>query len=176
METNGRVVKRENTAAQLKVVAITAAWFVLSSSAANVCAQNTGNDDRMIQSGSRLQVSGYETFASRPNPPAIFPGKNIRNSETGEAASNGRIIVNPVMEREKPASIQPIGSTPLAVEAGASVKIVTVTSDESPVPTHSTNVTLWDEIAPPVPSPMPADAATRSSPGDVASAGTQRTQ
>jgi len=174
MESTGCVVIRENTAARIKVAVISAAWFVLGSSAANVCAQNSANEDRMIQPMSRSVVSGYETFATRTNPPAIFMERNIGSSDAGEAASNGSIIVDPVMERGQPASIQPIASAPLAVQGGTSVEKVTATSETSPLPTHATSVTLWDEIAPP--APVPADSATRSSPGDVASTGAQRTQ
>ena len=176
MESTGRVVIRENTAASIKVAVISAAWFVLGSSAANVCAQNSANEDRLIQPTSRPVVSGYETFATRTNPPAIFRERNIGSSDAGEAAPNGSIIVDPVMERGQPASIQPIASAPLAVQGGASVEKVTATRETSPLPTHAASVTLWDEIAPPVPAPVPADSATRSSPGDVASTGTQRAQ
>jgi len=174
MESTGCVVIRENTAARIKVAVISAAWFVLGSSAANVCAQNSANEDRMIQPMSRSVVSGYETFATRTNPPAIFMERNIGSSYAGEVASNGSIIVDPVMERGQPASIQLIASAPLAVQGGTSVEKVTATRETSPLPTHATSVTLWDEIAPP--APVPADSATRSSPGDVASTGAQRTQ
>jgi hypothetical protein len=40
----------------------------------------------------------------------------------------------------------------------------------------SNSVTLWDEIAPPVPAPVPVDAAARATPGDVANSGVRRTQ
>jgi hypothetical protein len=176
MKSTGRVVKRENTATAHKIAVISAAWFVLSSSAANVCAQNAANEDRVIQPASSLVVSGYETFVTRPNPPAIFMERKIGSSDAGEAVSNERIIVNPVKEREQPASLQPIASAPLAVQAGTTLEKVTATREVSPVTAHTTSVTLWDEIAPPVPAPVPADAATRSAPGDVASAGAQRTQ
>ena len=176
MESTRRVVKRENIAATYKIAVISAAWFVLSSSADNVCAQNTSSEDRVIQSASRPIVSGYETFGTRPNPPAIYTERNIGSLAAGEAASNERIIVNSVMEQEKPASVQRIASAPLAVRADTTLEKVTATRAESSVTEHTTSVTLWDEIAPPVPAPVPADAATRSSPGDVASAGAQRTQ
>ena len=176
MESTGCVVKRENTATRLKVAVISAAWFVLSSSAANVCAQNTANDDRVIHSKSRPVVFEYETSATRQNPPAIFMERKIGSADTGEAASNEHIIVNPAMEAEQPASIQPIASAPLPVRAGTTLEKVTATREESPVAEHTTNVTLWDEIAPPVRAPIPVDAATRSAPGDVASVGSQRTQ
>jgi len=176
MESTGCVVKRENTATAHKIAVISAACFVLSSSADNVCAQNTANDDAVIRPTSSLGVSGYETFVTRPNPPAIITERKNGSRDAGEAVSNERIIVNPVTEREQPASIQPIASAPLAMRADTSVKKITATREESPVTGHTTNVTLWDEIAPPVPAPVPTDAATRSAPGDVASAGTQRTQ
>ena len=176
MESTGCVVKRENTATAHKIAVISAVWFVLSSSAENVCAQNTANDDRVIQPKSASVLSEYETFATRPNPPDIFMERKIGSADTGEAASNGRIIVNPVMEREPPASVQPIASAPLPVRSDTALEKVTATREESPVTTHTTSVTLWDEIAPPVPAPVPVDAGTHSSPGDVASAGAQRTQ
>jgi hypothetical protein len=176
MESAGSVVKPEITASQLKVAVISAAWFVLSSSAANVCAQNTANDDRVIQSKSRPVVSEYETFATRQNPPAIFMERKIGSADAGEVASNEHIIVNPAMEAEQPASVQPIASAPLPVRADTALEKVTATREESPMVEHTTNVTLWDEIAPPVRAPIPVDAATRSAPGDVASAGTQRAQ
>lgn len=176
MESTGCVVKRENTAPRLRVAVISAAWFVLSSSAANVCAQNNASEDSVIQPASRAVVSEYETFATRQNPPAIFTERKTPGADAGEAASNERIIVNPVMGAERPASVQRIASAPLAVRANTSVEKVTATREELPVTAHATSVTLWDEIAPPVPAPVPADAATRSSPGDVASAGAQRTQ
>ncbi|MEA3091815.1 MAG: hypothetical protein QOJ04_3157 [Caballeronia sp.] len=176
MESTGGVVKQENTATAHKVAVISAAWFVLSSSADNVCAQNNANDDRMIQPTSPFVVSGNETFVTRPNPPAIFTERKIGSAQAGEAASNERIIVNPVMEREQPASVQPIASAPLAVRAGTTLEKVTATREGSPVTAHTTSVTLWDEIAPPVPAPAPVDAGTRSAPGDVASAGSQRAQ
>jgi len=175
MESTGYVDKRENTATRLKVAVISAAWFVLSSSAANVCAQNTANDDRVIQPMSRPVVSEYETSATRQNPPAIFIERKIGSAGAGEAASNEHIIVNPAMETEQPASVQPIASAPLPVRADTALEKVTATREESPVAAHTTNVTLWDEVAPPVRAPVPVDAATRSAPGDVASAGTQRT-
>jgi hypothetical protein len=176
MESTGCVVKRENTATRHKVAVISAAWLVLGSSAANVCAQNITNDDRVIQPKSRPIVSEYETFATRPNPPAIFRERRIGSADAGEAASNEHIIVNPVMDAEQPASIQPIASAPLAVRADTTLEKVTATREESPVTAHTTNVTLWDEIAPPVPAPIPVDAAARSAPGDVASVGSQRAQ
>ncbi|CAH2794268.1 MAG: hypothetical protein CBCREVIR_1609 [Candidatus Burkholderia crenata] len=96
----------------------------------------------MIQPTFRPVVFGYETFATRPNPPAIFLERNIGSSDAGEAASNGSIIVDPVIERGKPASIQPIASAPLAVQGGTSVEKVTVMRETSPFPTHATSVTL----------------------------------
>jgi len=176
MESTGCVVKRENTATAHKIAVISAVCFVLSSSADNVCAQNTANDDRVIQPTSLPVVSEYETFVTRPNPPAIFMERKIGSGNAGEAASNERIIVNPVMEREQPASVQPIASAPLAVRADTTLEKVTATTEESPATAHTTSVTLWDEIAPPVPAPVPVDAGTHSTPGDVASAGSQRAQ
>jgi hypothetical protein len=176
MESTGCVVKRENTATAHKIAVIGAVWFVLSSSGDNVCAQNNANEDRVIQPASPRLVSEYETFATRPNPPAIFMERKIGSADAGEAGSNERIIVNPAMEREQPASVQPIASAPLAVQADTTLEKVTATREESPVTVHTTSVTLWDEIAPPVPAPVPVDAGTHSAPGDVASAGAQRTQ
>ena len=176
MESTGCVVKRENTATAHKIAVISAVCFVLSSSADNVCAQNTANDDRVIQPTSALIVSEYETFVTRPNPPAIFMERKIGSADAGEAASNERIIVNPVMEEELAASVQPIASAPLAVRADITLEKVTATTDESPVAAHTTSVTLWDEIPPPVPAPVPVEAVTRSAPGNVASAGTQKTR
>jgi hypothetical protein len=176
MESTGGVVKQENTATAYKVAVISAVWFVLSSSADNVCAQSDAKDDRVIQPTSPLVVSENETFATRPDPPAIFTERKIGSAEAGEAAWNKRIIVNPVMEREQFASAQPIASAPLAVRAGTTLQKVTATREESPVTAHTTSVTLWDEIAPPAPAPAPVDAGTRSAPGDVASAGSQRAQ
>lgn len=176
MESARCVAKRENTATAHKIAAISAVCFVLSSSAENVCAQNAANNDTVIHPISSSGVSGYETFVTRPNPPAIITGRKNGSGDAGEAASNERIIVNPVMEREQPASIQPIASAPHALRDAASVEKVTATREESPVAGHTTSVTLWDEIAPPVPAPVPSDAATRSTPGDVASAATQRAQ
>jgi hypothetical protein len=176
MERSGCVVKQENTARAHKLAVMSAAWFVLSSSAANVCAQNNANDDRVIQPTSALIVSEYETFVTRPNPPAIFMERKIGSADAGEAASNERIIVNPVMEEELAASVQPIASAPLAVRADITLEKVTATTDESPVAAHTTSVTLWDEIPPPVPAPVPVEAVTRSAPGNVASAGTQKTR
>ncbi|WP_158940050.1 hypothetical protein [Burkholderia sp. S171] len=175
MESTGCVVKQENTATAHKIAVISAVWFVLGSSTENVCAQNTANDDRVIQLTSAPVVSEYETFATRPNPPDIFMERKIGSADAGEGASNERIIVNPVMERALPASIQPIASAP-AVRAGTALEKVTATTEESPATVHTTSVTLWDEIKPPLPAPIPVDAASRSAPGDVASAGAQRTQ
>jgi len=80
------------------------------------------------------------------------------------------------MEQGPPASVQPIASAPLPVRSDTALEKVTATREEAPVAAHTTSVTLWDEIAPPVPAPVPVDAASRSAPGDVASVGTQRTQ
>lgn len=176
MESTGRVVKRENTATAHKIAVISAACFLLGSLADNVCAQNAANEDRVIQPTSPAVMSGYETFVTRPNPSAIFMERKIGSADAGEAASNERIIVNPAMEREQPASVQPIASAPLAVQADTTLEKVTATTEESPATAHTTSVTLWDEISPPVPAPVPVDAATRVTPGDVASAGSQRTQ
>jgi len=176
MESTGCVAKRENTATAHKIAAVSAVCFALGSSAENVCAQNAANNDTVIQLTSSLGVSGYESFVTRPNPPAIITDRKNGNGGAGEAASNERIIVDHVTEREQPASIQPIASAPPAMRAAASVEKVTATREESPVAGHTTSVTLWDEIAPPVPAPVPVDAATRSTPGDVASAATQRAQ
>jgi len=118
MESTDGVVKQENTTTAHKVAVISAVWFVLSSSADNVCAQNNANDDRMIQPTSPFVVSGNETFVTRPNPPAIFTERKIGRGRAGEAASNERIIVNPVIGRAQPASAQPVASAPLAVRAG----------------------------------------------------------
>ena len=101
--------------------------------------------------------------------------RKIGSASAGEAASNEHIIVNPAMAAGQPASVQPIASAPLPVLADAAREKVTAIREESPVAAHTTNVTLWDEVAPPVRAPIPVDAATRSAPGDVASAGTQRT-
>ena len=175
MESTGRVVKWENTATRHKIAVISAVWLVLSGSTDNVCAQNIANEDRMVPPMSRTVMSEYETFTTRPNPPAILMERNIAGSDTGEAASNRRIIVDPVMEGEKPASAQRIASAPLAVQADTTYEKVTATTEDAPVGAHTTSVTLCDEIAPPVPAPAPVDAATRAA-GDVASVGTQRTQ
>ncbi|MDN7177895.1 hypothetical protein M0D69_07665 [Caballeronia sp. SEWSISQ10-4 2] len=175
MESTGCVIEWENNATRHKFAAISTMWFVLSSSAANVCAQNIADEDRLIQPAVQPLVSEYETFAARPKPPAIVMGKTIGGSDAGEAASNGRIIVNPVMEQGEPASIQPIASAPLTMHADTTLEKVTATKEASPCTTHTNSVTLWDEIAPPVPAPVP-DTATRATPGDVANVGTQRTQ
>ncbi len=176
MESTGCVVEWENNATKHQFAVVTTMWFVLSSSAANVCAQNIADEDRMIQPTVQQLVSEYETFATRSKPPAIFMEKIIGSSDAGEAASNGRIIVNPVMEQGESASIQPIASAPLAIHADTTLEKVTATKETSPPITHTNSVTLWDEIAPPVPAPIPTDAATRAAPGDVANASTQRTQ
>jgi hypothetical protein len=176
MESTGCVIKRENTAARHGFAVISAVWFVLSGSSENVCAQNIASEDRMASPLSRTAVSKYETFATRPNPPAIVMERNIASSDIDEAAPNPRIIADPVMEREKPASVQPIASTPAAVQADSTYKKVTATTEDAPVAAHTTSVTLWDEIAPPAPAPVPVDAATRAAAGDVASVGAQRTQ
>jgi hypothetical protein len=176
MESTGCVVKRENTATRVKAAAISVTWFVLSSPAANVCAQNNASEDRVIQPVSREAMSEYETFAIRQNPPAIFTERKIAGTDARAAVSNERIIVNPVTETEQPASVQRIESAPLAVPTEIAVKKVTASREESPVNARAASVTLWDEIAPPVPAPVPVDAATRSAPGDVASVGAQRTQ
>lgn len=176
MESTGCVVKRENTAFRLKVAVISAAWLVVGSSAANVCAQNTANDDRVIQPKSRPVVSEYETSATRQNPPAIFMERKIGSADAVDAASREHVIVNPAMEAEQPASVQRISSAPLSARSDTALEKVTATSEESPVAAHTTNVTLWDEIAPPVRAPVPVDAAARSAPGNVASVGTQRPQ
>jgi hypothetical protein len=175
MESTGCVVEWENNATRHKLAVISTMWFVLSSSAANVCAQNIADEDRMIQPTVQPLVSEYETFATRPKPPAIFMEKTIGSSDAGEAASNGCIILNPVMEQGEPASIQPIASAPLAIHADTTLEKVTATKEASPPATHTNSVTLWDEIAPPVPAPVPADTATRATPGDVANVGTQGT-
>jgi hypothetical protein len=176
MESTGCVVEWENNATRHQFAVVTTMWFVLSSSAANVCAQNIADEDRMIQPAVQPLVSEYETFATRSKPPAIFMEKIIGSSDAGEAASNGRIIVNPVTEQGESASIQHIASAPLAIHADTTLEKVTATKETSPPITHTNSVTLWDEIAPPVPAPIPTDAATRAAPGDVANAGTQRTQ
>ncbi len=176
MESTGCVVEWENNATRHQFAVVTTMWFVLSSSAANVCAQNIADEDRMIQPTVQQLVSEYETFATRSKPPAIFMEKIIGSSDAGDAASNGRIIVNPVMKQGESASIQPIASAPLAIHADTTLEKVTATKETSPPITHTNSVTLWDEIAPPVPAPIPTDAATRAAPGDVANAGTQRTQ
>jgi hypothetical protein len=176
MESTGCVSEWENNTTRHKFAVVSTMWFVLSSSAANVCAQNIANEDRMIQPTVQPLVSEYETFATRPKPPAIVMEKTIGSFDAGEAAPNGRIIVNPVMEQGEPASVRPIASAPLAVHADTTLEKVTATKETSPLITHTNSVTLWDEIAPPVPAPAPNDAATRATPGDVANAGTQRTQ
>ncbi|MGX7004062.1 hypothetical protein ACSOSP_30450 [Caballeronia sp. KNU42] len=101
--------------------------------------------------------------------------RKIGSTGAGEAASNEHIVVNPAIGTEQHASVQPIASAPLPVRADGALEKVTATRAESPVAAHTTNVTLWDEVAPPVRAPIPVDAATRSAPGDVASTGTQRT-
>jgi hypothetical protein len=176
MESTGCVGEWENNATRHKFAVLSTMWFVLSSSAANVCAQNIADEDRMIQPTFRPLVSEYETSATRQNPPAIFMEKTIGSPDAGEAASNGRIIVNPVMEQGEPASVQPIASAPLAIHADTTLEKVSATKEASPPTTHTNSVTLWDEIAPPVPAPVPTDAATRAAPGDLANVGTQRTQ
>jgi hypothetical protein len=176
MESAGCVVEWENNATRHKFAVLSTMWFVLSSSAANVCAQNIADEDRMIQPTVQPLVSESETFAARSKPPAIFMEKIIGSPDAGEAASNGRIIVNPVMEQGQSGSIQPIASAPRAIHADTTLEKVTATKETSPPITHTNSVTLWDEIAPPVPAPVPTDAATRAAPGDVANAGTQRTQ
>jgi hypothetical protein len=176
MERTGCVIKRENTATRLKIAVISAGWFVLSGSAANVCAQNNAGEDRVIPPVSQTVVSEYETFTTSQNPPAIFTEGKTPAAGGGEAASNERIIVNPVMGPERPASVQRISSAPLAVQVDIEVEKVTSTRDESAAAAHAPSVTLWDEIAPPMPAPVPVDAAARSAPGNVASAGAPRTR
>src|ERR1700710_2530903 len=130
MESTGCVVKRENTATRLKVGAISVTCFVLSSPAANVCAQNNAGEDRVIQRVSREAVSEYETFATRQNPPAIFTERKMAGADAGATASSERIIVNPAMGPELPASVQRIASAPLAVRADIAVEKVAVSREE----------------------------------------------
>jgi hypothetical protein len=177
MEIAGCVVKRGKMATKQGFTAAAALWFLLSNSGANVCAQSMAREDRVIAPALRPAVSESETSATRQNPPAIFIAKIIGTTDASEVASNRRIIVDPAMTQGDSIFVQPVRPASFADQANGALEKVTATKAEKPLVTHTSNtVTLWDEIAPPVPAPVPVDAAARSTPGDVANSGARRTQ
>jgi hypothetical protein len=177
MEIAGCAVKRGKTTTKHGFTAAAALWFVLSNSGANVCAQSIASGDHVITPALRPSMSESETSAIRQYPPATLIEKIIGNTDASEAASNGSIIVDLAMTQGDPAFVQSVRPAPFADQPNSALEKVTVSNTEKSLVTHTSNsVTLWDEIAPPVPAPVPVDAAAHSTPGDVANSGARRTQ
>jgi hypothetical protein len=58
---------------------------------------------------------------------------------------------------------------PSAGQDDGAFEKITMTDGWTPILPHPpTSVTLWDEIAPPVPAPVPANATVHSTPNDLA--------
>jgi hypothetical protein len=177
MEITDRAVMRDKTATKYRFAAATTLWFLLSNSAANVCAQSIASGDRVIAPALHPVVSKSETSTARQNPPAGFIERIIGNTPTSEAESNGRIIVDSATTQGDPTFVRPVHTPQSADPSNGGLEKVTATSAEKPIGTHmSTSVTLWDEIAPPLPAPVPVDAAARAAPNEEANSGARRTQ
>jgi hypothetical protein len=175
MEINGCVSKCEKIAIGHKASTVAAMCILLSGSAANVCAQSIAKYHQSVESATESGMNGFETSLTRQNPPAIFPENNIRDTTSGESASNRRIIVDHAITRADPVSSKPTSFEWFAETAeGALAKIAATQVAALASSGTLISVTLWDEITPPQ-APAPVDTAEQPMPGDVANTGTQRT-
>jgi hypothetical protein len=181
MQITGSAVKSGKYAIPQRFAAVVAAWIVLGSSGDNVCAQSYINQNRMINSTRDSEfvpsVPGFETSSAPTNPPASFIEQFIGKNNWRETASIRRIIHEPDMAHIDPALIHSDRAASFMTQDEGALEKVSVTDGWTPVlPPTPTNVTLWDEIAPPVPARIPADATLHSTPSDVADTEARTTQ
>jgi hypothetical protein len=184
MQITGSFVNGSKNTIPYRFAAVATAWIVLGSSGDNVCAQNNINHNRMIipvlQSGVvpfSPSISEFETSSTLTNPPASFIEQIIKNIGSRGNASVRRIIYEPAIAQIDPALIHSDRIASYMAQDEGALEKVTVTDGWTPVlaPTP-TSVTLWDELAPPVPVRIPADAALQSTPSDVADTEARTTQ
>ncbi|MDP9156206.1 hypothetical protein [Burkholderia sp. PAMC 26561] len=173
MEITSSAVRCGKNAIPQRFAAVATAWFVLGSSGGNVCAQDDFNKNRLIirafESGFVPLVSGFETSLAPTNPPAIFKEQFIGKIDWGEGSSVSRIIQEPAMAQIDPDLIHSVRTASFMAQDEGALEKVTVTDGWTPVLPHTpTSVTLWDEIAPPVPARVPVDATLHATPNDVA--------
>lgn len=181
MEITCSAVKCGKNAVPHRFAAVATAWIVLGSSGGNVCAQSGFNQDRVIipaiETGSVPSMSGIETSLTPTNPPAIFKEQFIGKMDWRETAASSPIIHDPAIVRIDPALIHFVRAASFIGQDDSAFEKVTVTDGWTPVLPHPpTSVTLWDEIAPPVPARVPTDAAVHSTPNDVADTEAHTTQ
>lgn len=182
MEITSTAVRYGKNAIPQRFAAAATAWIVLGSSSGNVCAQNSMNHSPMItplfESGFMPRLSGFETLAVRTNPPAISVEQLIEKPGESGGASIENIIQVPATAQAGSASVRFDQPASFMEQDDDALAKVSVTDEWTPVLTQTPNsVTLWDEIAPPLPSPVPNDnTAVHSTPGEVANTEAHTTQ
>jgi hypothetical protein len=181
MEITNSAGKCGKNAVPQRFAAVATAWIVLGSSGGNVCAQSAVNHNRVIipafETGSVPSMSGFETSLTPTNPPAIFKEQFIGKIDWRKSASNSLIIHDSAIAQIDPALIHSVRAASFAGRDDGAFEKVTVTDGWTPVLPHPpTSVTLWDEIAPPVPAHVPSDATVHSTPNDVADTEARTTQ
>jgi hypothetical protein len=181
MQITGSAAKSGKYAIPQRFAAVATAWIVLGSPGDNVCAQSYINPNGMIksalESGFIPLVPRFETSLAPTNPPASFIEPFIEKNDWRETASVRRIIHEPAIAQIDPALIHFNRAASLMTEDEDALENVSVTDGWTPVlPPTPTSVTLWDEIAPPVPARIPAEATLHSTPGDAADTEARTTQ
>ena len=181
MEITSSAVKCGKNAVPQRFAAVATAWIVLGSSGGNVCAHSLFNQNRVIipafETGTALSMSGFDTSLAPTNPPAIFIEQFIGKTDWRKTASDSPIIHDLAIAQIDPGLIHPVRTASFAGQDDRAFEKVTVTDGWTLVLPHPpTSVTLWDEIAPPVPAHVPIDASVHSTPNDVADTEARTTQ
>ena len=126
---------------------------------AGVVASNPG----VVPATSAAMVSATLDVSAAPDADNGTPRKNL-STDVG----NGVLAADPGLAGDDPvlAGVGAIDDQTLARQRGGAVGMVMVAA--TPQLMRGNNVTLWDEIAPPAPMPIPVDAG-QAAQGNIAS-------
>jgi hypothetical protein len=145
----GRVVKCGKTTPRHGLAASAALGLIMVASSGNACAQNIGGEDRVGTAAIRPAMSVNETIPARQDdaakashgPPDRATGYATPSRESAAADDQNSVI-----------------------STDATFEKVHAVAAEAPAASVVKGVTLWDEIAPSLPAPLPVDAAALTPP------------
>jgi hypothetical protein len=145
----GRVVKCGKTTPRHGLAASAALGLIMVASSGNACAQNIGSEDRLETAAIRPVMSANETIPARQDD-AAKASLGPPDSATGYAAPPHKSAVGDT-ERS-------------AISTDATITKVHAMAAEASGASVVKGVTLWDEIVPSLPAPIPVDAAALTPP------------
>jgi hypothetical protein len=148
MRIVGRVVKCGKTTPRYGLAASAAMGLIMAASGGNACAQNIGSEDRTVTAAIRPAMSVNETIPAHQD--------DVVKASQGRPYSTAGGAVPP-----ESAAV----STQLSVNVtDVTVEKVHAIAAEASAASVVKGVTLWDEIAPSLPAPIPVDAAALTPP------------